>query len=43
MMVSLEFLSLSNNVITNLDGVGKCENLIELNINFNNLKDITPL
>ena len=43
MLVSLEFLSLSHNQIKSLCGVGKCESLLELNINYNNVVELAPL
>lgn len=42
-LVNLEVLSLSHNKIDDLDGVGMCNTLIELNLNFNLITDITPI
>lgn len=43
LLISLDCLTLSQNRLTNLSGVAKCESLIELNINFNLVKELYPL
>jgi len=43
LMINLEFLSLSQNKITNLSGVGKIASLLELNLNYNCISDLSPL
>lgn len=38
---NLEYLALSHNKLTLVNGISKLANLIELNINFNLVEDIT--
>jgi len=42
-LCNLEYLALSHNKLTITTGISKLANLLELNINFNLVEDITPL
>ena len=42
-LVNLECLSLSHNRLINVFGLGQLTNLIELNLNYNQIREVHPL